>query len=139
MTAPAVERWFEFMNSGDAEVLDDLLAEDVRFYSPAVHRPKQGRAVVTGFLMAAEHLFAGTDFRYVAQWVQSDSAVLEFAVELDGMQIEGVDIVHWNADHRITSFKVMVRPLRGLQTVSTRMAETLEDMRPAGQPPAHGQ
>ncbi|MHA7648684.1 nuclear transport factor 2 family protein [Mycobacterium sp. ML4] len=110
MTAPAVERWFDFMNSRDAEVLDDLLAKDVRFYSPAVYTPKQGRARVTGFLLAAEHLFTGTDFRYVAQWIQSDSAVLEFAVELDGKQIEGVDIVHWNADHRITSFKVMVRP-----------------------------
>lgn len=129
MTAPTIERWFSFMESGQAEILDNLLDEDVTFYSPAVYTPKRGRATVRTFLLAAEHLFAGTDFRYVAHWVQDNSAVLEFAVELDGMQIEGVDIVYWNSAHLITSFKVMVRPFKGLQTVSARMAETLDAFR----------
>lgn len=132
MTAPVVERWFTFMDSGQAAILDELLAEDVVFFSPAVHTPKQGRDMVTTFLLAAERLFAGTDFRYVAQWVREDSAVLEFAVELDGIKIEGVDIVYWNDAHQITSFKVMVRPFKGLQTVSAQMAETLGARRSAG-------
>ncbi len=125
MSAPPIQRWYDFMASGRADDLDDLLADDVVFFSPAVHTPKKGRAVVATFLLAAEHLFSGTDFRYVAEWSAPNSAVLEFAVEIDGMQVQGVDIVHWNVDEQITSFKVMVRPFKALQTVSARMAETL--------------
>lgn len=125
MSAPAIERWYDFMRSGRTELLDSLLADEVVFYSPAVHAPKHGRSTVKTFLVAAEQLFTGTDFRYVAEWSERSSAVLEFAVEIDGMQIEGVDVVHWNIDGQITSFKVLVRPFKALQTVSRRMAEIL--------------
>lgn len=128
MTPVAISRWFEFMEHGRDAVLDDLLAEDVVFHSPAVHTPKRGRELVASYLRAAEHLFTGTDFRYVATWFAENSAVLEFVVDLDGVHVEGVDIITWSAENQITAFKVMVRPLKALQTVMVRMGGVLVDM-----------
>ncbi|MGZ4574458.1 MAG: nuclear transport factor 2 family protein, partial [Mycobacteriaceae bacterium] len=62
-------------------------------------------------------VFSGNDFRYIEEWHGRDSAVLEFVAELDGIHVNGVDLMHWDEHNRITSFKVMIRPLQGLQAV----------------------
>jgi hypothetical protein len=123
---PAViERWLAVVEDGHTEDLDDLLAEDAVFYSPAVFTPQQGREKTSMYLRAAEKVFSTTDFHYVEMWFGERSAVLEFAAVLDGVTVEGIDMVHWNAEDKITSFKVMVRPIKGLQALMPRMAELL--------------
>ena len=103
----------------------NMLAEDAVFYSPAVFTPQHGRAKAAAYLRAAEHMFAGTNFHYVNKWIDERSAVLEFAAEVDGLAVEGVDILHWNDEGKLTSVKVMVRPFKGLQAVIAKMAELL--------------
>jgi hypothetical protein len=125
MTPPAIVQWLDIIERGHTNVLDDLLAEDAVFYSPAVFTPQQGRAKVAAYLRAAERMFCDAGFHYVAQWFDERSAVLEFAANLDGVHIEGVDIIHWNDADKVTSFKVMVRPLRAIQVVIPRMGELL--------------
>ena len=66
-----------------------------------------------------------TDFHYVEMWFGERSAVLEFAAVLDGVTVEGIDMIHWNDEDKITSVKVMVRPLKALQALMPRMAELL--------------
>ena len=102
-----------------------MLAEDAVFYSPAVFTPQRGRAKAAAYLRAAEHMFSGTGFHYVNKWIDTNSAVLEFAAEIDGLAIEGVDVLHWNDEGRLTSVKVMMRPFKGLQAVIAKMAELL--------------
>jgi hypothetical protein len=125
MTPPAIAQWINFIETGHTEVLDDLLAEDAAFYSPAVFTPQAGRAKVAAYLRAAEHMFRDTDFHYVEQWFDTRSAVLEFTANLDGLYVNGIDIIHWNDEDKITSFKVMVRPLRAIQAVVPKMGELL--------------
>lgn len=127
MTAvPAIiERWLAVIKDGRIEDLDDLLAEDAVFYSPAVFTPQQGRAKTSMYLRAAEKVFSATDFHYVEMWFGEHSAVLEFAAVLDGVTVEGIDMIHWNDEDKITSFKVMIRPIKGLQALMPRMAELL--------------
>jgi len=125
MTPPAIAQWLDFIQRGHIDVLDDLLAADAVFYSPAVFTPQQGRTKVAAYLIAAERMFSGTGFHYVAQWFDEHSAVLEFAAELDGVHVEGVDIIHWNDRDKITSFKVMVRPLKAIQVVIPKIGEQL--------------
>lgn len=125
---PAViERWLGVIVDGRTAELDDMLAEDAVFYSPAVFTPQQGRANAATYLRAAEKLFSTTDFHYVEMWFGERSAVLEFAAELDGVTVEGIDMIHWNTDDQITSVKVMIRPIKALQTLIPRMAELLAD------------
>ena len=127
MTVPPVlERWFEIIASGGSGDVEELLADDAVFYSPAVFTPQRGRAQAAAYLRAAEKLFAGANFRYVGKWFDAHSAVLEFAAEIDGLTVEGIDMIHWNADGEIVSVKVMIRPLKALQAIVPKMTALLQ-------------
>ncbi|MFM9034929.1 MAG: nuclear transport factor 2 family protein [Mycobacterium sp.] len=124
-TPPVIQRWLSVIENGQTAQLDDMLAEDAVFYSPAVFTPQRGRPLAVAYLRAAEQMFAGTGFSYVNKWFGTHSAVLEFAAEVDGLSVEGIDMIHWNAEGKITSVKVMIRPFRALQGVIGKMAELL--------------
>ena len=126
MTSSVIERWHQFIGGGhDPAVLDALLDDDAVFYSPAVFTPQEGRQKTAAYLMAAAKMFGDTDFHYVEEWVGDRSAVLEFAATVDGVYVNGVDLITWNDDGRIVSFKVMMRPFKGLQLVMGKMAQLL--------------
>lgn len=126
MASSVIERWHQFIGGGhDPAVLDAILDDDAVFYSPAVFTPQEGRQKAAAYLMAAAKMFGGTDFHYVEEWVGDRSAVLEFAATVDGVYVNGVDLITWNDDGRIVSFKVMMRPFKGLQAIMPKMAELL--------------
>ncbi len=127
MTRSVIDRWHAFLDGGhDPAVLDELLADDVVFCSPAVFTPQEGKAKTVMYLNAAAKVFTDTDFHYVGEWFGDRSAVLEFAATVDGRYVNGVDMITWNDDERIASFKVMIRPFKGLQVVIGKMAELLQ-------------
>jgi hypothetical protein len=109
----ALSRWLAVAESKDPALLDDLLADEVVFQSPAVFAPQEGKALTTSYLSAALKVL-GPSLRYASQWHDDASAVLEFEADLDGTYVQGVDILRWNAGGKLISFTVMVRPLRGL-------------------------
>ena len=117
----ALRRWHAVVESKDPALLDDLLADEVVFRSPVVFAPQQGKALTAGYLHAALQVL-GPSLRYVSQWHDDASAVLEFEADLDGIYVEGVDILRWNAGGNLVSFTVMVRPMRGLQKLAELMA-----------------
>ena len=121
----AIERWHDVVRSRDPSRLDALLAEDVVFLSPVVHTPQRGKAITTKYLGAAVAVLGGSDFRYVGQWMGPDSAVLEFVTTIDGIEVNGVDMIGWNAEGRIDRFKVMIRPLKAIEIVRQKMAAEL--------------
>ena len=123
---PGLAAWHAYMaGGGDPRALRDLLAEDAVFHSPVVHTPQEGADKVFTYLHAASHVLGGDDFRYLREIVDGNQAVLEFQSILDGIQINGVDIIRWNADGKIEDFKVMVRPLKAINKVWEKMAEML--------------
>ena len=119
-----LRRWHSVVESKDPALLDDLLADEVVFQSPAVFAPQAGKALTTSYLSAALAVL-GPSLRYVSQWHDQASAVLEFEADLDGSYVQGVDILRWNAEGKLVSFTVMVRPLRGLQKLVELMAVQL--------------
>lgn len=123
--AAAIEQWHALMDARDPGGLNDLIAEDCVFRSPAVHTPQIGKAITIKYLTAAQKVLGVPSFRYVEEWVGANSAVLEFELDLDGIQVNGVDIIHWNDADKITSFRVMIRPVKGLQAVMPAMAAVL--------------
>jgi ketosteroid isomerase-like protein len=119
-------RWHAYMEAPSAEALEALLAEDAVFHSPVVHRPQAGRAKVHAYLWAAAQVFGpGTGFRYMREIVDGDTAVLEFEAVMDGITVNGIDMIVWGADGLITDFKVMVRPLKGMDLLHRMMAGEL--------------
>jgi hypothetical protein len=123
--APTIlTRWHALVATPDRDVLSELLAEDVAFRSPAVHKPMTGREVATQYLWAALQVL-GPTVTYVHQWWDESSAVLRFTATVDDREVEGVDMLHWNEDGRIDEFTVMARPFSGLQTLIAAMAAEL--------------
>lgn len=122
MTSDPLRRWHDAVRLQDVGALDALLADDAVFHSPVVHTPQRGKALATRYLSAALQVLANPTFRYVRELVGPSDAVLEFEVELDGIHVNGVDLIRWNEDGRISDFKVMIRPLKAIQAVQERMA-----------------
>jgi hypothetical protein len=120
----AVRSWHSVVRTLDLALLDDLLADDVVFRSPAVFKPQEGKALTTQYLTAAMTVL-GPSLRYVSELADSSSAVLEFEAELDGVYVHGIDMLRWNEAGKLTSFTVMVRPLRGIQKLMELMAGQL--------------
>ena len=125
MTIDTVAKWHEVVGHRDAKGLDALLSQHVVFHSPVVHTPQVGKAVTTQYLTAAFHVFFNETFRYVREVAGSRDAVLEFAVEIDGITVNGVDMIRWDDEGRIVEFKVMIRPLKAINLIHQKMAALL--------------
>jgi len=121
-----IETWHHFVEQGDIKTLQSILSDDVAFHSPVLHTPQKGKALTTMYLGAAYYVFKDTDFTYNRQVLQDQQAVLEFETEIDGIIINGVDIIECNDSGEIVEFKVMIRPLQGLQKIQQKMLEMLE-------------
>jgi len=125
MSSPALDTWHRLVRTGDAAGLRDLVAEDAVFHSPVVHAAQHGREITVMYLSAAFQVFFNPTFRYVREIVGPYDAMLEFETEIDGILVNGVDIITWNDANQITSFKVMVRPLKGMNIIHQKMGELL--------------
>jgi hypothetical protein len=123
-----IARWHAIAAARDPSALPALLADDVVFVSPVVHTPQKGRAITVAYLSAALQVFGNETFRYVREVVGPSDAMLEFETTVDGVLVNGVDIIRWDGQGRITEFKVMVRPLKGMQAIHARMAAMLQQM-----------
>lgn len=122
----ALETWHAYAASHDAAVLWGLLHPDAIFESPVVHSPQRGREITHAYLSAALKVLGNQSFRYIGEWRAPQSAVLEFETEIDGIRINGVDMISWNDANQITHFKVMVRPLKAINLLHQLMAAQLQ-------------
>ena len=124
-----LEAWHHMVKAKDASKLDALLADDVTFHSPVVHTPQIGKAIAKKYLAAALTVLNTDDFKYLAECSQGNMSVLEFETKIDGVTVNGVDIITWSADgQKITKFKVMVRPLKAVNAIHAAMGRTLAQM-----------
>lgn len=120
-------KWHAYMEHGsDPALLSDLLADDAVFHSPVVHTPQVGKPIVMAYLVAASHTLGNDSFHYVRELVDGDEMMLEFVTVMDGITVNGVDIIRFNEDGKISDFKVMVRPLKAINKVWEMMAAQLQ-------------
>ena len=131
-TLSPLDTWHRMVRTNDATDLPTLVAEDAVFHSPVVHSPQRGRKLTVMYLSAAFQVFFNPTFRYVREIVGTSDAMLEFETEIDSILVNGVDIITWNDAGLITEFKVMIRPLKGVDVVHRKMGEMLQ----AAQKPA---
>ena len=129
MSNPTIDAWHRMIEERNASALDDVLADDAVFHSPVVHTPQEGKQLTKLYLTAAIMVLGGSDFTYVREVIGDSDAVLEFTAEVNGIHINGVDMIHWNADGKIDDFKVMIRPLKAVNLLHGLMKQALQ---PAG-------
>ncbi len=146
MIEHVIEKWHAHLRGELPGGLDELLDDDVVFYSPIVYTPQEGKAITTLYLQAAGQTLPGDTstststgadapsggFRYTKSVLAGDTAVLEFETTVEGKYVNGVDIIRCNDEGRIVEFRVMIRPLQAINLVHRQMAAMLERMNPAG-------
>ena len=139
----AIEKWHDIMkNPGPniTEKLDDLLHDDVIFYSPVVFTPQKGKEITKLYLSAAGGVFSSnkdkeqskpkeSKFRYTKELIYDNHACLEFETEINGIYVNGIDLIAWNDENKITEFKVLVRPLQAVNTLHQMMGEMLDKLK----------
>lgn len=124
---PGVSAWHAYMASGgDPALLSALVADDAVFHSPVVHSPQQGKAKVMMYLLSAAKVLGNDYFTYVRELVDGDDALLEFTSELDGIHVNGIDLIRFDKAGKIIDFKVMVRPIKAVNKLWEMMAAQLQ-------------
>lgn len=125
-----LKRWHAVLENGSkAEELATIVRKDAVFHSPVVHTPQRGRALVVGYLAAAGKTLGNDSFTYVRELIDGTDALLEFTTEMDGIHVNGIDLIRFDEDGMIVDFKVMIRPLKAVNKVWEQMAAMLEAMK----------
>jgi hypothetical protein len=112
------------VEQGDREALARALSPEVVFRSPAVFRAYEGREATLVVLEAVANVFEG--FRYVERFEGDRSEVLHFSARVGDRELDGVDMLTFDDDGRVTELRVMIRPLSGLTAVVEAMGRELE-------------
>ena len=136
------EKWHQVLK-GEVEI-DEILHEDCVFWSPVLFHPQHGRDLTKMYLSAASLVFPGDDtqannnpemkeaasssFRYTKRILDGNHAVLEFETFIDGLQVNGVDIITCDDDGLIVEFKVMIRPRQALEKVREQMMHMIDSV-----------
>ena len=134
-----IKKWYQLIKGDFPGGFDELLADDVIFYSPVVFTPQKGKDLAKLYLMAAGNTFGGDDakegtleessFHYTKEVLSGNQAVLEFETQIDGKYVNGVDVITFNAEGKISEFKVMIRPLQAVNIIHMQMQKMLEDFK----------
>ncbi|MFL2726136.1 MAG: nuclear transport factor 2 family protein [Gammaproteobacteria bacterium] len=134
-----IKQWHDFTHGNFPGGLDTLLADDIIFYSPVVFTPQEGKELAKLYLMAAGNTFGGDDakkngdiedssFRYTKEVLSGNQAILEFETKIEGKYVNGVDIISFNEDGKISEFKVMIRPLQAVNIIHMQMQKMLAEL-----------
>ncbi|MBV1921399.1 MAG: nuclear transport factor 2 family protein [Pseudomonadales bacterium] len=126
MTPEVIEKWHKVVADKNIALLDEILADDARMHSPVVHTVQEGKQITKMYLAGAAMTIGNDSFKYVREVYDDGFAMLEFETEMDGIMVNGVDMITWNKDNLITDFKVMIRPLKAVNMVHKMMGAALE-------------
>jgi hypothetical protein len=119
-----ISRWHEFVETQNAAILDEILATDVKFHSPFIWKPKEGKAVTILILTTVTKVFE--DFRYVREICDEQNFALEFEARIGELNLRGVDLIQLGDDGKIVDFEVMIRPANALQVLGMEMGKRLQ-------------
>jgi hypothetical protein len=126
MIENTIAAWHKILETKDAAALDNILADNVVFHSPIVNTPQEGKPITKLYLTAALYVFNNDSFKYLREVISNNNAVLEFSTVIEGITVNGVDMITWGADGRITEFKVMIRPLKAINLIHKIMKLELQ-------------
>tara|TARA_B100000530_G_C15788236_1_gene420509 strand:- start:70 stop:465 length:396 start_codon:yes stop_codon:yes gene_type:complete len=123
-----IHKWHEVVGSDDLTLLDKIIAEDAVFSSPVVFTPMEGKQITMMYLHAAGDSFNMEKFKYTKEIHDGMDSVLEFETYIDDISVNGVDMIQWNKEGKISNFKVMIRPFKAVQKVQEKMVEALKSL-----------
>ncbi|MDB2544367.1 nuclear transport factor 2 family protein [Woeseiaceae bacterium] len=126
MSSNPIKKWHQVVQEKNFELLESILDDSVVFYSPVVFTPQKGKKITLMYLSSVAMVFNVDSFSYTHEVIDGNIASLEFELELEGIHINGLDLITWNKDQKITEFKVFIRPLQGLNALHKMMGKALK-------------
>lgn len=123
-----LQKWHQAVQNRDANILDEILADDVVFHSPVVWTPQEGKEITKMYLTAAMYVLGNDEFKYVKEIVSTNQVCLEFTTRVDDITINGVDLITFDKEGKITEFKVMVRPIKGIMILKEKMLKLMQKL-----------
>ena len=127
-----LKKWHSLIENKAVDQVSSLLADEVTLFSPVIHTPIKNKAMVSKYLTAAFHTFLNGTFKYDREFTSKNSAVLEFSLTINGIDINGIDMITWNEQGKITEFKVMIRPYKALNMINDQMTAMLDKLKQQG-------
>jgi hypothetical protein len=124
-----LSNWHTLIKNKAVSQVSTLLADDVTLYSPVIHTPIKGKEMVSMYLTAAFHTFLNGSFNYDREFLSNNAAVLEFSLKIQDLDINGIDMITWNEQGKITEFKVMIRPYKALNMINDQMTAMLDQLK----------
>ena len=112
------------VESQDHAGMVDALAPDVIFHSPVTFKPFEGREAVAALLGVVMGTFE--DFRYTDEVDGDGVKALVFKARVGDRDVEGLDLLRFDADGKIADFTVMVRPLSATMALAEAVGKGLE-------------
>ena len=128
-TLKGLDTWHKFIAHKDYQNLNDFIDDNAVLYSPIVFKPIEGSFMVGMYLMAAAEIIGNSSFKYVREVCDDENAILEFETEINGIIVEGVDMIRFTKEGKLKEIKVMIRPLKAVNIVHQKMGEYLEKMK----------
>ena len=122
------KKWHQIIKEKNIDLLRDILDDEVVFYSPVLYKAQEGKDLTMMYLMGAMKILLNGTFKYINEVHSEDYSVFEFTAMVDQIEINGVDIISWNKEGKISQFKVMIRPYSAINMLKQKMAELLEAM-----------
>ena len=123
-----IKKWHKVIETDNLELLNDIIADNAIFSSPVVFKPMEGKEITIMYLNAAGESFNMEKFEYTKEIHDGMNSVLEFETYIDEISVNGVDMIEWNEDGKISNFKVMIRPYKAVQKVQEKMIEALDNL-----------
>jgi hypothetical protein len=123
-----IHHWHTLVENRQSDKITELLADNVVLHSPVVHTEVKGKQLVSLYLHAAFHTFLNDSFQYVREFNNGNQYVLEFSTEINGITVNGVDMIVFDDNEKIVDFKVMVRPLKAINLIHQAMGQMLEKL-----------
>ncbi len=120
-----LEKWHKFVETINPEILNEILADDIKFHSPFVWKPKQGKQMTIAILTTVTEVFE--NFRYVREIKDAENCMLEFEANVGDLTLRGVDIIKFDEDGNFVDFEVMIRPANALQALGNEMTKRLSE------------
>ena len=118
-------KWHQFVEKPNPAILNEILEENVKFHSPFVWKPKEGKIITIGILMTVTEIFQ--DFHYVREIISENQMCLEFQAKVGEFTLRGVDLIELNAEGKIIDFEVMIRPANALQALGAEVGKRLAE------------
>jgi hypothetical protein len=119
-----LDAWHPAVAARDATALDAPLADDVTLGAPPYWQKLEGRALVR-FLLGLI-LETIEEFTYHREWVKDRELALEFTGKVDGLDLQGIDLVTLDADQRIATLDVLIRPANAVHALIARVAPRMQ-------------